>query len=387
MKPLFFYLFLLVTAGKISGQGIGIGTTTPDSSAILDIRSTNKGVLLPKVHLTSVFDSLTIPHPARALLVYNTNKTLYDGAGYYVWNGNNWDVIISTGNEFKKGKNKYLTLVNGDVREYIVHTPKFYDELRPTPVVFMLHGTTGTGERMYNISGWKELGDNDTIITVFPTSWSYQVDVGGNIKTQTKWNVTPDAEWTLAPGQVGRDDIAFLNRIVNELKLRFNVDTNRIYLEGFSNGGQMAAKCAIEMGNVFAAVVENSGSFYMDTVYTPVRKLPVLFQTGNEDFGPGVIQPSFPLNLFDSLLNAPNTYYYKVKRAHVRNFSLDSVYTLSGYNFAAKVADFNGLSGDTLNVFRMVFVNGLGHIYPNGENHWMYAAEQHWAWMRQFIKP
>lgn len=387
MKALFFYLYMLLAVEKISGQGIGIGTTTPDSSAILDIYSNNKGVLLPRVHLTSLFDTTTIPNPATALLVYNTNSSLYDGAGYYVWNGNNWDVIISAGNAYKKGKNKYYTLVNGDVREYIVHTPKYYDELHPTPVVFMLHGTTGTGERMYDISGWKELGDADTIITVFPTSWRYQINVSGTIKTQTKWNVTPDAEWTLVPGQVGRDDIAFLNQVVDELKTRFNVDTNRIYLEGFSNGGQMAAKCAVEMGDIFAAVVENSGSFYIDTVYTPVRNLPVLFQIGNEDFGPGVTQPPFPLNLFDSLLNAPTTYYYKVKRAHVRNFSLDSVYTLSGLNFAAKVADFQGLSGDSLNVFKMVFVNGLGHKYPNGENHWMYAAEQHWAWMRQFVKP
>jgi poly(3-hydroxybutyrate) depolymerase len=170
------------------------------------------------------------------------------------------------------------------------------------------------------------------------------------------------------------------------MRLRFNIDTTRIYLEGFSNGGQMAAKCAIEMGNQLAAVCENAGSFYLDTVYTPVRKLPVLFQIGNEDFGPGNTATPVSLGNFDTLLRSPNNFYYRVKRAHVRNFGLDSVYTLSGNVNLAMVADFDGTPGDTLNVFKFIFVKGLGHQYPNGDNHWMEAARTHWAWMRRFRK-
>lgn len=387
MKKLLSVIALSLCLLHLNGQRVGIGTNTPDTSAILDIRSTSKGVLLPKVHLTSLFDTITVPRPAVALLVYNTNNILYDGAGYYVWNGNNWEVLISTGNAFKRGKNKYLTIVDGDIREYIVHTPKNYDALQPTPVVFMLHGTSGDGEKMYTISGWKEVGDDENILTVFPSSWRYQINTNGDIKTTTKWNVYPDAEWTFMPGETGRDDIKFLNRIITELKLRFNVDTNRIYLEGFSNGGQMAAKCAIEMGNKLAAVVENSGSFYIDSVYTPVRKLPVMFQIGNEDFGPGVALPPVDLSNFETLLHTPGTYYYNVKRAHCRNFSLDTNFIISGSNLVAKVADFAGTPGDTLNVFKMILVKGLGHKFPNGENHWMEGAVQHWAWMRRFRKP
>ncbi len=387
-KPAIYLLIVFITS-SVHAQRVGIGTNTPDTSAILDISSTNKGVLLPKVNLLSIYDSATVSRPAVGLLVFNTNVNLYDGAGYYVWNGNSWDILLSTGNIFKRGKNRYTTIVDGDEREYFVHVPREYNNAQPTAVVFMLHGTTGTGEKFYTISGWKEVGDDENILTVFPTSWKYFLTQGTDTLYQTKWNVTPDCEWALLPGQTGRDDIKFLRKIILELRFRFNVDTSRIYLEGFSNGGQMAAKCAIEMSDKFAAIAENAGSFYLNNItYTPLRKLPVLFQIGNEDFGPGVAQNPVDLALFDTLLRTPGNFYYNVKWAHIRNFSLDSTYTLSGNNYAARVADFHGpVLTDTLNVFKMVYVKGLGHIYPNGENHWMEAARSHWAWMRRFRKP
>jgi polyhydroxybutyrate depolymerase len=389
MKKTVFASIIIFSFLSVNSQRVGIGTTTPDTSAILDISSSNKGVLLPKVYLLSIYDSITVAKPALALLVYNTNQNLYDGAGYYIWNGKNWDILFSTGNVFKRGKNRYTTIVDGDEREYYVHVPREYNNLQPTPVVFMLHGTTGTGDIFYNISGWKEVGDDENIITVFPSSWKYLINDGGEIKHQTKWNVTPDCEWTLLPGQTGRDDIKFLRKIILELRLRFNVDTNRVYLEGFSNGGQMAAKCAIEMSDKFAAIAENAGSFYLNNItYNPHRKLPILFQIGNEDFGPGVALAPVDLSLFDTLLRTPGNFYYNVKWAHIRNFQLDSVYTLTGNDFSARVADFHGpVLTDTLNVFKMVYVKGLRHIFPNGENHWMEAARSHWIWMRRYRKP
>ena len=56
-------------------------------------------------------------------------------------------------------------------RQFIVHLPPAYQSQpnQSFPVVFMLHGGGGSGRKYYNISGWKELGDQEGIITVFPT--------------------------------------------------------------------------------------------------------------------------------------------------------------------------------------------------------------------------
>ncbi len=82
---------------------VGIGTTTPHDSSILDIRdpSGSKGLLIPQVALTSTNVSTPVtPSPATSLLVYNT-ATAGSGAtavkpGYYYWNGIRWYAMDGT---------------------------------------------------------------------------------------------------------------------------------------------------------------------------------------------------------------------------------------------------------------------------------------------------
>jgi hypothetical protein len=68
-------------------QAVGINTSTPDASAVLDIQSNNKGILIPRVSLTSMTDATAITNPANSLLVWNTNAALLFGAGYYYNSG------------------------------------------------------------------------------------------------------------------------------------------------------------------------------------------------------------------------------------------------------------------------------------------------------------
>ena len=85
----FFYTFLYTNAQT------GIGTPTPDASAKLDVYSTNKGFLPPRVTLTSSTDNTTIQSPATGLLVYNTGNNAGLVAGYYYWNGTSWATIAT----------------------------------------------------------------------------------------------------------------------------------------------------------------------------------------------------------------------------------------------------------------------------------------------------
>ena len=87
-------LFLLgsVLSLMVSGQNtnVGIGTPNPDSSAILDLTTSNKGFLPPRIGLNSTTDINTIPNPATALLVYNTGTGTLRTKGYYYWDGAKW---------------------------------------------------------------------------------------------------------------------------------------------------------------------------------------------------------------------------------------------------------------------------------------------------------
>mgnify|MGYP003496018245 CR=1 FL=1 len=80
---LFFTVFFFPI---IAFSQVGIGTSTPNSSSILDLESTEKGVLIPRISLQSITDNTTITNGnVESLLVYNTNATTDLVKGFYFW--------------------------------------------------------------------------------------------------------------------------------------------------------------------------------------------------------------------------------------------------------------------------------------------------------------
>jgi hypothetical protein len=88
MRQIIILFFFLMGFNSIIAQS-GINTTTPDPSAILDVYSTNKGFLLPRL---TTMQKDAIASPAVGLMVYQTDGT----AGFYYFNGTVW-VYIGTG--------------------------------------------------------------------------------------------------------------------------------------------------------------------------------------------------------------------------------------------------------------------------------------------------
>ena len=68
-KSLLIVVMLLNVSYWSFSQGVGIGTTSPDVSAALDVTATNKGLLIPRMNLPSI---LGIASPARGLMVYDS---------------------------------------------------------------------------------------------------------------------------------------------------------------------------------------------------------------------------------------------------------------------------------------------------------------------------
>src|SRR5690349_21699147 len=72
---------------QTEGVSIKPTPTPPHVSAMLDVGSGSKGVLIPQVSLSSITDISTVPTPANSLLVFNTNSGITNGfgAGYYYY--------------------------------------------------------------------------------------------------------------------------------------------------------------------------------------------------------------------------------------------------------------------------------------------------------------
>ncbi|MES2864237.1 MAG: collagen-like protein, partial [Bacteroidota bacterium] len=86
-------IFVLSTATYAQ---VGIGTPLPDSSTQLDVVASDKGVMIPRVSLTSSTDATTITNGNKeSLLVFNTQTISDITPGYYYWFNNKWNRIIN----------------------------------------------------------------------------------------------------------------------------------------------------------------------------------------------------------------------------------------------------------------------------------------------------
>ncbi len=97
---------LLIAAGMstvihtTNAQNVSISATgtPPNNDAGLDVDFNDKGLLIPRVNITSLTTfnpPITSGGNTTSLLVYNTNATT--GVGYYYWNGTRWVKLLVSG--------------------------------------------------------------------------------------------------------------------------------------------------------------------------------------------------------------------------------------------------------------------------------------------------
>ncbi|WP_460220139.1 autotransporter outer membrane beta-barrel domain-containing protein [Psychroserpens sp. MEBiC05023] len=121
MKKIVFTLLVILNLTSIHAQ-VGIGTTTPDATSILDINANDKGVLVPRINLVDVTNLTTpINSPATGLLIWNTNAIVSggNGTGFYFFNGAQWTPLTQVAMEdhdfYEEGTTNAPDDINNDI--------------------------------------------------------------------------------------------------------------------------------------------------------------------------------------------------------------------------------------------------------------------------------
>lgn len=159
-KILFLIAFTILFLGEAKAQ-IGIGTNTPDASAILDITASAKGLIVPR--MTTLERDASIKSPTAGLLIYNTTSNALEIAN----SSSQW-VNLSTGattavssgtTSSTAGIGVGTTSPNANAILDITSTtqgvllPRHTAD--PTSVAGMVYyNTTAHEVRMYNGSAW-----------------------------------------------------------------------------------------------------------------------------------------------------------------------------------------------------------------------------------------
>ena len=196
------------------------------------------------------------------------------------------DTQGQAGRVYETGVNCRFVDVDGHPRRYVVYVPE--RRLPDAPVVFMFHGSSGTGEQFLRISGWREQADRTGLIAVFPTALEYRVLESGF--RVTKWNEFglrhKIDRGELPPGYpddapMPADDTGFVDAILADLDSRLPIDRRRIYLSGFSNGANFAARLSVERSTRVAAVAYSAGG--LEAAKEPDRAVPTYITAGTLD--------------------------------------------------------------------------------------------------------
>ncbi len=267
-------------------------------------------------------------------------------------------------------------MVDSVKREVIVAVPSGTPPAGGYPVVFMFHGTSGDGEKFFNISGWKEKGEIEKFISVFPSSRAYCITEDGEQKTTTKWNCGELVE-VACPGQNLKNDVTFVRAMVDSLKSRFPVNPSKFYVSGFSNGACFAFKLAVEMSDVFAAIAASGGGFnYLDSA-KPKRNIPLWLTVGTLDdrwleaFAQyGITE--LPLN--DSIVFM----YRKLIGRFTGAYGYDTTYTKDSTKVFLTYHYSDPNRQTQAEGFQFTLIDNLYHQYPNGENVPYAAANYFW---------
>lgn len=154
---------------------------------------------------------------ALALIAVPLIVALAEAATFHARNRNNGSVVSS-----------------GVKREYLLHIPRSYDGRRPVPLVISMHGAGGWPALQRDLSGWNRLADKEGFIVVYPS--------GRRGSGPRIWMISR------------RDEVRFIQDLVDDLERRYAIDPTRIYANGLSNGAGMSFALSCKLVDRIAAV-------------------------------------------------------------------------------------------------------------------------------------
>ena len=159
---------------------------------------------------------------------------------------------------------------DGINREYLLYIPDSYDGITSIPLMLNFHGFGGSASEYMIEADMRSLAESDTFILVYPQ--------GSYLNGYPHWNACP----TGGDNKSDANDFGFVESMINEISSQFNVDMERIYAAGYSNGSMMAYGLANYKSELISAVASVSGGM-LDCTGNTSHPMPIVHLHGTSD--------------------------------------------------------------------------------------------------------
>ncbi len=245
------------------------------------------------------------------------------------------------------GVSTSTSIISGGIsRFYTLYVPAMYDGTTPVPLVFNIHGYSGSDTQQEQYGDFRQIADTANFIIVHPKalgiipSW----DVFGSVAS-------------------GAADKLFLMSLLDSIKAHYNINSARVYSTGYSEGGFMSQDLACLYSTYFAAVASVCGGMVQShyTACDPQHPTPFMEIHGTLDgiisyTGTGGVQTCLPTDTivkywvnFDAC-NTPATL------TNLPNINLTDNCTVEHYVYTSGNVD------GTVELYKVI---GGGHHWPS----------------------
>jgi polyhydroxybutyrate depolymerase len=267
------------------------------------------------------------------------NKLIFSLLFITLLSCNKDDNPTTTADKPSEQKTVNLT-VDGNARSFIVYLPTGYNNAGKMPLIFAIHGGSGTPEGMINIANFKPISDREKVVLIYPAG------------IQNNWN---DGRPT-TPNQLGINDVSFFNQMC---------DYAIANLSGISNGGFMSSRLGCELSNRIAAIAVDAATIEATTIASscnPGRPVPAIYIHGTLD----------PLVPFTGGTVSPGAGGTAI--SHFQ--AIDKWITINGCNTTPTITDLPDIANDGTTIKQRVYSNStngsevVSYVITNGGHTW-----------------
>ena len=261
----------------------------------------------------------------------------------------------------------------GATRMHKVYLPANFSD--NSPLVLNLHGYTSNAFQQVFYTNMNAVAEENDFVVVFPDGTTDQYGI-------TFWNSEILGESV--------NDLGYLEALIDSMILNYNIDPNRVYMCGMSNGGFMSYYSACELSDRIAAIASVTGTMnnaILDNC-NPERAVPVLEIHGTAD-GTVPYNGASSTGSFQTMMPIEEVVDFWVNH---NNCMLESELELEDISTSdmSTVTHFKYTGGDNGSSVEHYRINEGGHTWPGSiiplpsTNHDIIASEVIWDFFKQY---
>ncbi|PIR43469.1 hypothetical protein COV24_02600 [candidate division WWE3 bacterium CG10_big_fil_rev_8_21_14_0_10_32_10] len=178
---------------------------------------------------------------------------------------------VKLGKEYRNYEKNLI--VDNLTRTYLIHEPKNLVRDEPVPLLIALHGAFSNARMEANVSGLTEKSDKEGFLVVYPNGSG----LFGNYLLS--WNAGNCCGYAK---ERNINDVKFIKNVINDVESTYNIDKNKVFVVGISNGGMLTYKIGCELSDIVKGIGVVAGALNTKSC-NPKNNVPVIVFHGTED--------------------------------------------------------------------------------------------------------